>query len=166
MGKSLHTVYLLLGGNLNNIEQTFINAISELKLNGCEIEQTSSLYESPPWGFESSNTFLNQVLSISTSLLPKELLDTIQSIEQKLGRVRTGNNASYESRTIDIDILYFNSIHMKSPHLTIPHPEIQNRRFTLLPLTEINPSFFHPILNKSNSELLDLCSDNSLVTKK
>lgn len=166
MNKIRHSAYLLLGGNLNDIEQTFHAAISELQLCKCEIIQTSSLYESPPWGFESPNNFLNQVLHISTSLLPSELLLEIQKIEQKLGRVRKKDNTSYISRTIDIDILYFNFIQMKSTHLTIPHPEIQNRRFTLMPLVEINSSFIHPVLDKSNLELLNLCRDNSTVTKK
>ncbi len=166
MNNQHHDVYLLLGGNLGPIEMTFREVANELQALDCRIIKSSGLYESPPWGFDADQSFLNQVLYISTPFTPVELLKTTQLIENKLGRTRDLKAKRYSSRNIDIDILYYNDDIIELDHLKIPHPQIQNRRFTLLPLVEISPGFIHPIFQKSNDELLDLCNDISTVTKK
>lgn len=166
MDNQHHNVHLLLGGNLGTVETTFQKVIHELEALECKIIKSSGLYESPPWGFEAEQSFLNQVLLISTSLSPQELLKTTQIIENKLGRTRDIESKGYTSRNIDIDILYYDDITLELNHLKIPHPQIQNRRFTLLPLVEISSGFMHPIFQKSNNELLEICNDHSTVTKK
>jgi 2-amino-4-hydroxy-6-hydroxymethyldihydropteridine diphosphokinase len=166
MSESKNTVYLLLGGNLQDVAQTFLSAISKIKSTIGPVLLSSSLYESEPWGFESSNVFLNQVILVKSQLEPIQLLNRIQNIELELGRTRTVNADGFESRIIDIDILYFNSEIIQLPNLDIPHYALHERRFTLAPLAEIAPNFIHPIFNKKNLTLLNECNDSSIVTKK
>ncbi len=122
----------------------------------------SPIYESEPWGFETSEWFLNRVLIVETKLAPTEILKQLLSIENQLGRVRN-DKESYQSRSIDLDILFIDNQIIETLDLTIPHPRLQNRIFTLIPLCDILPNFIHPIFNKSISELLDICEDQSVV---
>ena len=164
MNNSVNTVYLLLGGNLLDVKKTFKMAREKVSSNIGEVSQISKLYQSDSWGFESKNLFLNQVLKLSTGLSPKQLLQTIQDIELELGRIRTANIEGFESRVIDIDILYYNSESIDTPKLKVPHYALQDRRFTMLPLAEVSPDYIHPVLKKTNKELLINCSDKSIVT--
>jgi 2-amino-4-hydroxy-6-hydroxymethyldihydropteridine diphosphokinase len=164
MSKSGNTVYLLLGGNLLDVELTFKIAREKIDLGIGEITVSSKLYQSEPWGFDSTDLFLNQVLKVNTRHQPLKLLETIQNLELELGRIRSTDIVGFESRVIDIDILYYNSEQIQSPNLEIPHYALQDRRFTLLPLVELSPGFVHPVLKKTNMELLQNCSDNSVVT--
>jgi 2-amino-4-hydroxy-6-hydroxymethyldihydropteridine diphosphokinase len=135
-----------------------------LNLNDCldkfSIIQKSSLYESEPVGFLDQPWFLNAVIQIDSTLTPRELLNYCQSVEARLGRKR---EIPKGPRTIDIDILFFGDRIIQEPDLIIPHPEITNRRFVLIPLNEFAPNFVHPVLKKSLSELLSLCQDTSIV---
>ena len=106
--------------------------------------------------------FLNQVIEVATSLDATETLQRILSIEKSMGRIRTEKNAP---RVIDIDILFFNNEIITRSDLTVPHPEIQNRRFVLTPLYEIAPQMIHPLLNKSIEQLLLMCPDPLAVKK-
>lgn len=160
----MNTVYLLLGSNLGN-STTFIYKASKLILtNVGTIIKESSNYESPPWGFKNANDFINKVLVVETVLSPNEVLSNILEIEQFLGRKRT-HNKNYESRIIDIDILFFNEEIIKQKNLTIPHPRLHERRFTLLPLIELESDFIHPEFRLPISKLLLNCKDCSLVKK-
>ncbi len=123
----------------------------------------SSLYESEPWGFDSEVWFLNKVLHIETQLYAHQLLDALLEIEQKLGRVRHPSSNSYESRTIDLDILFFNDDVIHSQDLDVPHPKIHLRRFVLLPLFEILPDWYHVEKALTVSQLLDCCLDKTQV---
>jgi 2-amino-4-hydroxy-6-hydroxymethyldihydropteridine diphosphokinase len=105
---------------------------------------------------------LNQVLKVKTSLTPQELIDEILKIEKSLGRER---QEKYGPRLIDIDILFFDNEVIKSKSLTIPHPQLHNRRFVLVPLNEIAPRFIHPVLKKSIAQLLLECPDKLDVNK-
>ncbi|MDZ7608724.1 MAG: 2-amino-4-hydroxy-6-hydroxymethyldihydropteridine diphosphokinase [Cyclobacteriaceae bacterium] len=107
------------------------------------LSSASSVYKTKAWGIENQPDFLNQVLEVESDLYPLEILDCILGIEESLGRVR---DIKWSSRVIDIDILYYGSEIVTEPKLTIPHPQIQNRNFTLVPLCEIAPEFVHPIL--------------------
>jgi len=107
--------------------------------------------------------FLNQVIQVMTEHPPREVLDRIIQIEQGMGRVR--NDEGYDSRTIDVDILYFGDQCLNLPELVVPHPRLHLRRFTLMPLAEIAGERVHPVLKKKNSELLELCTDHSSVMK-
>ncbi len=164
MSNSVNTVYLLLGGNLLDVELTFHMARNKISADIGDISTFSKLYQSESWGFESTDLFLNQVIKLATNQQPAELLKTIQDIEQELGRIRSAIIKGFESRVIDIDILYYNSEKIDLPHLKVPHYALQDRRFTLLPLVEVSPEYIHPVLKKTNQELLLNCSDNSIVT--
>jgi 2-amino-4-hydroxy-6-hydroxymethyldihydropteridine diphosphokinase len=153
--------YLLLGSNLGNREKNLDQSLQLLKDHHCNIVNTSSIYQTAAWGLENQPDFLNQVIEISTSLSAFKLLDLTQQIEQKMGRIRT---IKYGARTLDIDILYFNNDIIASENLVIPHPQLQNRRFTLIPLVEIAPNFIHPGLGINSSDLLKKCEDQGLVS--
>ena len=113
-------------------------------------------------GVESGPDYLNQVLFVETILEPVELLKIINKIETKLGRTR---NLKWESRIIDIDILYYDDIVMDTEQLIIPHPYLHFRKFTLVPLVEIAPDLIHPIFNKTQQDLLKDLKDELEVKK-
>ena len=121
------------------------------------------MYTTAAWGNTNQPDFLNQVIVIYTKLQPNELMESILEIEKKLGRVRTIKNAP---RTIDIDILFYEKEIINQKDLIIPHPLIQQRKFVLIPLNELSPLFFHPVLKKNISQLLKLCKDKLPVHKK
>ena len=150
---------LLLGGNLGNVSLNFKIA-SEYMANCCgEITNKSNLYQSESWGFEAKELFLNQVLIIETKLTAQELLQETQSIEQKIGRKTKSQNQEYQSRLIDIDILFFEDDIIQTENLTIPHPRLHLRNFTLAPLHELIPNYIHPKLKKSISWLFENSKD-------
>lgn len=126
------------------------------------IKQKSSIYQTAAWGIEEQPYFLNQVLLVETISSASDCLEKILLIENIMGRIRTEKNAP---RIIDIDILFYNHDQIATKSLTIPHPEIQNRRFVLTPLNEIAPSFIHPVLQKSITDLLVICQDPLSVSR-
>jgi 2-amino-4-hydroxy-6-hydroxymethyldihydropteridine diphosphokinase len=160
----MNEVYLCLGGNLGNCLVTFGQIYSLIEQTVGKVTEQSSLYQSQAWGMENAPDFLNQVIKIETEISVEALLIALLDIEKKLGRERTETTA-YQSRLIDIDILFFNKKIVKTEILEIPHPRLHLRKFVLEPLNEIAPNFIHPILNKSISELLELCSDTGQVKK-
>jgi 2-amino-4-hydroxy-6-hydroxymethyldihydropteridine diphosphokinase len=127
------------------------------------ITNQSAIYETEPWGFESTDIFWNQAIEISTDLSPEEVLQQTQQIEQALGRIRKANQ--YNSRTIDIDILFYDDQIIQTKNLVVPHPRIQERKFALAPLSEINPELIHPIFLKNIQQLLEECTDPLKVEK-
>lgn len=155
-------VFLLLGSNLGDRLQVLAAAREAIADQAGSIVNQSAVYETAPWGITDQPAFLNQVLEITTSLLPEDLLRIILNIEHDLGRVRYER---WGARVIDIDMLYFGQTVMDSARLTLPHPRIQDRRFVLAPLAEIAPDFIHPLLQKTSSKLLDQCPDTSAVSK-
>jgi len=157
-------VYLELGSNLGERAQYLAAAKELLTRRVGECVRASSIYESEPWGFESDTSFLNQVVVLSTTLTPEDLLKAIAAIEHDLGRVRSPHQR-YSSRTIDIDILlYGDRIIDSSPNLIVPHPRMSERRFVLLPMIEVAPTGRHPLLNITWQELLTQCNDTGWVT--
>ena len=155
---------MLLGSNLGDRKDIFRKSAEMIEERIGIIQKKSSLYESEPWGFESSSGFLNQVLVVQTAMDPWEILNQIKQIESFLGRKRS-HTGKYISRTIDIDILFYDKEVYQTQDLTIPHPLLQERRFTLLPLEEIAPEYVHPGFNKNIRELLEDCPDHSTVNK-
>ena len=153
--------YLLLGADIGDKKAAFAKAKQLIGETVGRIIRESSLYESEAWGFESSTTFLNQVVEVETALPPLELLGSIHIIEAELGRIRLGSG--YKSRLIDIDILFYEALVIDTPELTIPHPHLHLRMFTLAPLRELIPSYIHPILAKTIEDLYLECEDQSLV---
>jgi len=159
-----HTVFLLPGSNIRPRTIYLKKAAELINSSVGLITMASSLYESEPWGFDAPVPFLNQVLCVETTMEPMKVLEKTQAIERKLGRA-TKSNGMYVSRTLDIDILFFDDRVIDLPELTIPHAQISNRRFTLMPLAEITPQKEHPVLKKTCSQLLDTCLDNGKVWK-
>lgn len=154
----MYKVYLSLGSNLGNRMENLSNAVKKLHLLGNHFCY-SSIYKTDPWGFESTEEFLNMALSFETAICAEDLLPELLSIEQQLGRVRYCNEINYESRTIDIDILFFGNQIINNTELRIPHPLLQDRKFVLIPLNEIASELIHPVNNKSIKELLFDCKD-------
>lgn len=156
-------IYISLGTNLGN-KLNHLSAASAMIEKHCGwIEQKSSIYESPPWGYASFNNYLNQVIKIQTDLQPVELLEVLLKIEKEMGRTRTKNN--YEDRPIDLDIIYYGDQIINSTKLTIPHPQVYHRNFILVPLNEIAPEFSDPDLKESISILLTKSKDSVTVAR-
>jgi 2-amino-4-hydroxy-6-hydroxymethyldihydropteridine diphosphokinase len=158
------TIYLLFGSDTGD-KKNYITAVQNLVQNEIgKITAESSLYASEAWGFDSDSLFLNKVIAVESGFDAFEILNITQKIERKLGRAKKTSD-KYQSRTIDIDILFYDNKIIETQHLTIPHPQIQNRRFTLMPLAEIAPDFIHPKLQTAISQLLSNCNDNKSVVK-
>ena len=154
-------VYLLLGGNLGDRLAFLKQARTSLANQVGSIKANSKFYETAAWGKTDQPSFLNQVLHVQTNLLPEELLHIIQSIEQTLGRERFEH---WGARVIDIDILFYDDLVLQTQRLSIPHPHLHTRRFTLAPLAEIAPDLVHPVLHKTIKALLAACQDELEVT--
>jgi len=158
----MNKVYLLLGSNLDNPKENLLQALGFISEKIGTITRLSSLYQTGAWGNTQQPDFINQVIVVNTIFPATQCIDIILAIEQDMGRVRTEKNAP---RLIDIDILYFNKEIINLPHLVVPHPAIQLRRFVLIPLNELSPRFVHPLLNQNNHELLKNCEDQLNVKK-
>lgn len=138
-----HQVYLGLGSNLGDREENIRKAISLIDERVGKVLRQSSLIETDPWGFESSNRFLNAVILCETTLTPRQVLKATQKIERELGRkkklIANGQQprANYKDRPIDIDILLYDDLTVDEPDLKIPHPLMHERDFVMIPLNEI-----------------------------
>lgn len=154
-------VHILLGGNIGDRQKVFEKATEEICKRVGKPLKSSSYYETAAWGIEDQAPFLNQVILVNTTLLPNELLNTLLDIEKELGRIRF---QKWTERVIDLDILFIEEQVIDTADLTVPHPFIQDRRFTLVPLVEISPNFTHPTYKKTLTELLKTCSDTLEVT--
>jgi 2-amino-4-hydroxy-6-hydroxymethyldihydropteridine diphosphokinase len=154
--------YLLIGGNEGDRCLQLATAREGITTAGGRIILASSLYETAAWGNTDQADFLNQALEVSTGQDAPQWLAALLAIEEKMGRRRL---EKYGARIIDIDILFFNNSIIRDERLTIPHPEIQYRRFALAPLEEIAPFYIHPVLNRTVQELLADCSDPLTVKK-
>ena len=158
----MNRAYLLTGGNLGDRMQYLARAAAAIQETCGSIVRQSAIYETQAWGIKEQAAFLNQVMEIKTSMTAGELLKIVLKIEESLGRVRT---RKYGPRSIDIDILFFNKAVINTPLLTVPHPQLQNRRFVLEPLNEIAPNLMHPVLLKTIHQLLADCTDPLTVNK-
>jgi 2-amino-4-hydroxy-6-hydroxymethyldihydropteridine diphosphokinase len=155
-------VLLSLGSNLGNKIEQLHQAIRYLHNETGNVTNVSSAYKTAPWGKASTNSYMNQAVILETTLTPSKLLQSIQEIENRLGRIRT---EKWGDRTLDIDIVFYDQSTISVPELSIPHSELANRRFVLLPANEIAPNWKHPIWGKTISELLNECSDTTAVNK-
>ena len=139
----VHKVYLGLGSNLGDRETLIAQAIELIGKRVGKVIRQSSLIETEPWGFESENKFLNGVILCETTLTPRRLLKTTQSIERTLGRKKKSTDSrllspvSYTDRPIDIDILLYDDLTVDEPDLKIPHPLMHERDFVMIPLKEL-----------------------------
>ncbi len=158
----MQEVHILLGGNLGDRLFYLQKAHMEIEAQIGKIIRQSRYYETAPWGFEHENKFINQVICLKTGLPMSDLLHYTQKIEKKLGR-QSKKSGTYEGRTIDIDILFYDDAVYNSPELQIPHLRLHERRFTLVPLAEVSPNLVHPVFKKTANELLLICDDRGDV---
>lgn len=160
----MEQLILSVGGNLGQREIFIAEAKNLLeKVLACKAE-VSAIYETPAWGFESSNAFLNAIFTFAMAELPKGLMSEIISIERRLGRKRS-DTSGYTSRTIDIDVIAIGQQIISSDELIVPHPRMQDRLFVLKPMADVCPEWRHPIFNQSTRELLQFCTDQSEIQK-
>lgn len=152
---------LILGSNKGNRFSLLERAICCIEKEIGIIHKTSSIYESEAWGYDDKTSYYNQVVCVSTDLNPESLLAVCLKIESLLGRSRSGNG--YESRTMDIDILFYKDEIIKIKELIIPHEHIASRKFVLIPLAEIMPDYEHPVFKNSINDLLEKCEDKGWV---
>ena len=148
-----HTVYLALGSNLGDRLANLKQAIDSLTPQ-MEVKAKSSVYETPPWGYEDQPKFLNQVVKAKTYLDPEPLLKHLKRLEVALGRQASFPNGP---RLIDMDILFYDDLILNTSALVIPHPRLQERGFVLLPLMELSPDLVHPLSKKSVHEMAAGC---------
>jgi len=152
----MNGIYLLLGTNLGDREKNIQIAKEHLTAHQLIIKKESKVYETAAWGILDQPSFLNQVVEVDTNKSPDRILIIIQIIEELMGRIR---NEKWAQRLIDVDILYYNDVVIDEPKLKIPHPEIANRRFTLMPLVELATNMIHPITGETQFEMLTHCPD-------
>ncbi len=156
-------VYLSIGGNLGDRLQNIKDAISEISDKIAIPDEVSSIYLSEPWGFEHAKYFTNAVIKLETDINPKGILSIILDIEANLKRTRT--NSGYQGRTMDIDILYYGDLCIKTTELEVPHPRINNRPFVLLPIKDIEPDFIDPISKTNINQMIKSCTDKGKIKK-
>ena len=148
--ENLHTAHIALGSNLGDKEANLRRALELLDERGVEVVKVSTFICTEPYGVTDQPQFLNAVCQVRTSLEPLALLHTLLGIEQEMGRVRLRH---WGERNIDLELLLYEDVIMDTPELKLPHPDMQNRDFVLLPLAEIASEFIHPVLHKSIDEL-------------
>lgn len=158
----MNQVYLGLGTNIGNRLENLTQVLEWIATDIGAIQEKSSIFETAAWGVENQANYYNQVIGLKTVLEPEALLNACQAIESKMGRIR---DKRWGARVIDVDILFYNNANIQLPRLTVPHIQIQHRKFVLIPMAEIAESWEHPVLKKTIQELLLECVDELPVTR-
>lgn len=159
----MHKAILSIGTNRGDKAQNLQKALELIEAKAGKIVATSSVYETDPWGYKGQSKYFNQVVICNSNFSAENLLKEILQIEKKMGRKR--NSIKYDTRIMDIDILFYDNAIVKTKSLTIPHPLIHKRNFVLIPLHEIIPEYIHPLYKKTIKQLLKECDDNLKVRK-
>ncbi|MGO8817482.1 MAG: 2-amino-4-hydroxy-6-hydroxymethyldihydropteridine diphosphokinase [Terriglobia bacterium] len=155
-------VYLSLGSNRGDRMSNLLRAMDELGKAGVKVQRVSSYYKTEPVDFGPQAWFLNCAMEATTELMPMQLLKAVKSVERALGR-RPGVNKG--PRPIDIDILLYENVVVRTAALTIPHERMNERRFVLIPLRELAPAVRHPVSRRTVTELLHNSPDLSQVVR-
>ena len=157
-----HQVYIAIGSNLGNKKENYLEALARIaKLLKTRIIKESSVYESEPLG-DSKEWYVNGVIEIETEFKPDMLLKKLKNIERAMGRKKVRKR--WGARIIDLDILLYDTAVVNRKNLKIPHPEMQARKFVLVPLSEVAPQVIHPVLQATISELLVALKDDKRVS--
>ena len=161
----MEEVVLSLGSNMGDRAANLSGALLRLEESGLLPVAVSRVYETEPWGFRAEISFYNMVAVYRTFLEPAALMELIARIEVSMGRERSFDASGYESRVIDIDILFYGDRVINEGGLVIPHPRISERRFVLEPLAELMPGRIHPVTGRSVSAMLSECADELPVKR-
>jgi len=153
-----HIVYLSLGSNMGDRAANLKEAIGSLTPQ-MKVKAKSKVYETPPWGFTDQDKFLNQAIKVKTYLDPEPLLKHLKRLETALGRVES---FQYGPRLIDIDILFYDDILLANTQLVIPHPNMHERAFVLIPLLDIAPEHVHPVKKQTIRKLASYCDKKGI----
>ena len=157
------TAYIGIGSNLGTPEENCTKAIKKISsTKDIKIISKSSFYQTAPIGNIEQNWFINSAIKIDTQLTPRELLSALLSIESEMGRIR---KEKWGPRLIDLDLLFYDNLILNQKGITLPHPEIQKRKFVLIPLHEIAEDLIHPTLKKTIKTLLKESPDDAVVKK-
>jgi 2-amino-4-hydroxy-6-hydroxymethyldihydropteridine diphosphokinase len=158
-----YRVFVGLGSNVGERERHLRAAATELKsVRDTHTVWYSSVYETDPYGNREQPKFLNVVGELETALSPPELLQECQGIEKRLGRILREH---WGPREIDIDLLIYDGLVFQDETVQVPHPDLEGRRFVLVPLREIAPDLVHPISGMTVEEMAASCPDRGRVVK-
>lgn len=142
--------YISIGSNLGDREENCRQAIKLIEKNGIAVRKQSRMYETEPWGVKDQPKFINMAIEAETDKKPEELLRVLEEIEKEIGRTET---VKWGPRVIDLDILFYDDLILKTQDLEIPHPLMHERAFVLKPLCEIAPDKRHPVTEKTVKEM-------------
>lgn len=160
--QSMKRVFLSLGSNLGDRSATITKALDELTSEGVAVQRVSSFYRTEPVDYKQQPWFINCVAEAATELLPLQLLKAVQRVERNLGRRRSINKGP---RKIDIDILLYDNVVVRSAALNIPHVSMAERRFVLVPLRELEAGLRHPVTEQTVTQMLSETADASQVIR-
>ena len=153
ISRGWHTAYIALGSNMGNKKAYLDEAVEKLKNHPhCKVEKVADYIQTEPYGGVEQDVFLNSALELRTLLYPEELLALLNQIEAEAGRERT---IHWGPRTLDLDILFYDDCVIDIPSLTVPHIDLQNRDFVLIPMVQLAPYLRHPVLHRTMRQLLD-----------
>jgi len=155
-------IFLLLGSNRGDKRAKIEGGLKSIETRIGNINKRSGIYKTKAWGYKNQDSFLNLVIEITSVKSPKDILDEITEIEKSAGEKK---RFKWGPRFLDIDILFYGDEIINDANLIVPHPEIQNRNFTLQPLLEIAPELKHPLLSLTIRELSEVCKDHGSVKR-
>ncbi len=155
-------IYISTGSNLGDRLEFLQQGLDAVAQHIGEVLKVSSVVETPALGFD-GNSFLNACFLVETQLLPEQVMQNLLKIEKEYGRIRSSVKG-YKNRTLDLDLLFYDDEIVQTENLSLPHPELQKRRFVLQPLAEIALDKIHPVLQKTVAVLLKSCDDNTPIT--